>query len=172
MSRSPSNFRRMSIDRSRSNGLSRVKYLYPEYPDQYDMLPVYYDIETYDEPDIYTFHNNEHPLLVYIHTNGVVYYMKNGKKIIKSMRGRRVGIFVLDMYGNLYMSPRVLHHSDILSGEPVACAGEYQLDKYGRVVAINNLSGHYQPVSTCLDSVVSVIRENGYNDHIKIKRKV
>jgi hypothetical protein len=57
-------------------------------------------------------------------------------------------VFVMDGNGNLYASnyhsPGQFHHSSFLGGENVMTAGELTVDN-GKVIGMNNNSGHYKP---------------------------
>ena len=61
---------------------------------------------------------------------------------------------VMDPQGNIYLSASqergVFHHSSFLSGQPVSTAGEIIVEN-GRVVMVNNVSGHYRPSEESLD---------------------
>jgi hypothetical protein len=144
-----------------------ISLLFPN-TDTFKLLSVYKDIEEYDETDIYTEYNLEHPFKVYINHKGIAYYMLNGRSVYK-LTNKKTGIFVVDVYYNLYMVSKGFHHSDILSGSDVLCAGEYKLNSKGQIVELNNKSGHYYPDITCLDDVVQIIKQNGYNEKIKLK---
>jgi len=53
------------------------------------------------------------------------------------------------------------HHSSFLSGKPVLCAGELRVQN-GRIVHIDNLSGHYLPTTQHLLDCVALL-ERRYN---------
>ncbi|MHA4867193.1 hypothetical protein ACXZ1M_05785 [Duganella sp. PWIR1] len=57
-------------------------------------------------------------------------------------------IYVLDAHGNLYCSVSSqyykFHHSSLVAGSAVACAGEIEVVN-GVVIYVNNRSGHYRP---------------------------
>ncbi|MBC7622158.1 MAG: hypothetical protein H7232_02095 [Aeromicrobium sp.] len=64
--------------------------------------------------------------------------------------GRAV-IYAMDEYGNLFiegdnMKPKDMgfQHSSFLAGRPVLCAGSIKIED-GRLVSIDNSSGHYRP---------------------------
>lgn len=73
-------------------------------------------------------------------------------------------IFVMDGRGNLYatMEQRLghIHHSSFLGGENVAGAGEIEVVQ-GRVTAMTDQSGHYQPTPEMNDRVVRLLTEQG-----------
>ncbi|MCO4755289.1 MAG: hypothetical protein KC478_12460, partial [Bacteriovoracaceae bacterium] len=62
--------------------------------------------------------------------------------------GNAPAIFVMDKKGNLYFhsnpEPGRFHHSSFLAGEDVLSAGQLKV-KDGRVLYIDNISGHYKP---------------------------
>lgn len=80
--------------------------------------------------------------------------------------GRAKAIFVMDADGNIYASlihrAGSFHHSSFLAGAPVAGAGEIVVDN-GRLVMINNASGHYLPDPDTTSQVFSVMRARGVN---------
>lgn len=73
-------------------------------------------------------------------------------------------IFVMDKDGNLYASNyqevAKFHHSSILAGQDVAGAGELQVAN-GRLEAISDRSGHYQPTQANTWQVVNYLRSLG-----------
>jgi hypothetical protein len=62
-------------------------------------------------------------------------------------------IYVMDQEGRFYIHFKPekgrIHHSSLLAGQPVACAGEILVFD-GVLRAINNQSGHYQPPPAAL----------------------
>lgn len=79
-------------------------------------------------------------------------------------RGR--AIYVLDQQGILYCSNRYqhfkFHHSSLVAGEPVACAGEIAIMS-GMVFYLDNASGHYNPGALHLSQMDSYLRGKGVN---------
>ena len=82
----------------------------------------------------------------------------------QNSRGVGLAIYVMDERGDLWVSfdahPRKLHHSSLLSGAPVAAAGEMLIFN-GILYGINNYSGHYQPPPIVIDRALSVLKERG-----------
>jgi len=77
--------------------------------------------------------------------------------------GVRVYIYVMDVQGNIYVSdsaPGVFHHSSFLAGQPVAAAGEISVVN-GRLMLINDYSGHYLPTDVNNQQVVTELRRRG-----------
>lgn len=67
--------------------------------------------------------------------------------------------FVVDRTGNLYVEPHrnyQLHHSSFLSADMAQSAGMIQVQN-GKVIHIDNMSGHYQPNEVEMVSVVKAI---------------
>jgi hypothetical protein len=83
---------------------------------------------------------------------------------VSAWSGGGQAIFVMDGSGNLYatLDQRVghTHHSSLLGGEPVAGAGEIEVED-GRLVSMTNQSGHYRPTMAMNDRVLRSLREQG-----------
>jgi hypothetical protein len=73
-------------------------------------------------------------------------------------------IFVMDGSGNLYatLDQRVghTHHSSLLGGEPVVGAGEIEV-RDGKLVAMTDQSGHYQPETHMNDTALQSLWDQG-----------
>ena len=73
-------------------------------------------------------------------------------------------IFVFDQNQNLYLSFKAkqgkIHHSSLLAGIPILCAGEMQIFQ-GQLKYINNRSGHYQPPPKTLKSLLKFLEQKG-----------
>jgi hypothetical protein len=83
-------------------------------------------------------------------------------------------IYVMDAKGNFYLSFEAqkgkFHHSSFLAGQPVACAGEMIIFQ-GKILLINNQSGHYQPPPLALEQAIDSLKKNGIDvENIKIDR--
>ncbi|MEQ9309851.1 MAG: hypothetical protein RLN90_10380 [Balneolaceae bacterium] len=78
---------------------------------------------------------------------------------------RGKAIYVMDKEGRIYASnyPVIgeFHHSSFLAGEPVAAAGEIEV-KNGKILYINNESGHYKPEKYLIDQFVDELQRQGY----------
>jgi hypothetical protein len=78
--------------------------------------------------------------------------------------GEGRAIFVADGHGNIYASLDQTvghtHHSSLLGGEPVSGAGEIQVQN-GKLVALTDQSGHYQPSAASNDRVLQSLRDQG-----------
>ena len=85
-------------------------------------------------------------------------------------------IFACDRYGNLFflkndMKDRnqqdvQLNHSTLLAGNEVLCAGTLSIKK-GVLLGVTNLSGHYQPDTNAL---TTMLREWQQNDEVDLTR--
>ncbi|MEN8907608.1 MAG: hypothetical protein ABF289_16780 [Clostridiales bacterium] len=93
--------------------------------------------------------------------DGLLYNFKGN--LLDTSRGwtlhnlQSAGIYVMDEFGNLFVSishTEKFHHSSFLSGKPVAGAGEIIIEK-GKLIFINNKSGHYTPNCLYLTQVRS-----------------
>lgn len=77
-------------------------------------------------------------------------------------------IFVMDAQGKIYVydgdylseTMELIFHSSLLAGKPVASAGEIFV-KGGKVVEINDRSGHYHPSPEIFGQVVEELRRRG-----------
>ena len=83
-------------------------------------------------------------------------------------------IYALDLDGQLYISfdgqRGRIHHSTFLAGAPVACAGEMIIFD-GRVFALNNQSGHYQPPPSALKQLTPILARGGIDlSKVRVKR--
>jgi hypothetical protein len=83
-------------------------------------------------------------------------------------------IYVMDAKGNFYLSFEAqkgkFHHSSFLAGQPVACAGEMIIFQ-GKILLINNQSGHYQPPPLALEQALDSLKKHDIDlANIKIDR--
>jgi len=62
-----------------------------------------------------------------------------------SLRNTAKYIYVVDKDGVIWMSRAGPHHPDLVGGANVYGAGEMYINTSGRMVEINNRSGHYLP---------------------------
>jgi len=73
--------------------------------------------------------------------------------------------YVMDENGRIYYTRFPIltqfHHSSFLAGGPVAAAGEIKIIK-GKLVKINNASGHYKPGADLLSQVITELSLRGY----------
>ena len=99
---------------------------------------------------------------VLVDDQGRLYRLANEEgRLRKKLLNQDDAIYVMDMHGNLYVGEKRLgeiHHSSFFAGEPVAGAG-YMTVRKGRVVEIDNSSGHYRPSEKHLDQVVGHLRK-------------
>ena len=76
----------------------------------------------------------------------------------------------MDLDGNIYIwggasvgSINDYNHSSFLSGKPVLCAGMIHLQQ-GRIVGVNNASGHYKPtrreLAKCVQTLLQTYRQS------------
>ena len=77
---------------------------------------------------------------------------------------RGLAIYVMNAKGEIWLSfdskDHYFHHSTLLAGQPIAAAGEMIIFQ-GKLYAINNQSGHYQPPPIVLKRVLSVLENKG-----------
>ena len=68
-------------------------------------------------------------------------------KMVTHFSGPNHAIYVMSKEGNFHVSSHAVghrHHSSLLGGQPVACAGEMKVQE-GRLMFLSNKSGHYHP---------------------------
>lgn len=87
--------------------------------------------------------------------------------LLKDAQGRPLsgsGIFVLSRDGQLIFTALAtvgrVHHSSLAQGRAVAAAGELTLVD-GRIMEINNHSGHYRPPAWLNRQVIEYLRSQG-----------
>ena len=72
-------------------------------------------------------------------------------------------MYVMDLANRLYIPDGIptgdgtFNHSSMLSGKPVLCAGTLEINNAGKLIYIDNDSGHYKPNTRALRDVVDVI---------------
>ena len=78
-------------------------------------------------------------------------------------------LFVMSVYGDIYIGKGYyegvdysLHHSSFLMGQPVASAGILKVDD-GKIIFINNGSGHYRPSQEHNEQLIHKLRNSGYD---------
>jgi len=86
-------------------------------------------------------------------------------------RSRPHSIFTVSLDGRIFICDcddlNVFHHSSFVSGEPVRTAGElFVID--GRIIAVNNKSGHYKPTYRSLDILKLSLQNMGLENTNKI----
>jgi hypothetical protein len=72
-------------------------------------------------------------------------------------------MFVMAPNGEIYTGSHKIsqfHHSSILGGDTVACAGEIKIVG-GQIVGLTNKSGHYKPTRLHLFDLLTELRSNG-----------
>lgn len=84
------------------------------------------------------------------------------EKMVTHFSGPGKAIFVMGAAGNIHVSSHVVgnrHHSSLLAGDDVACAGELQATA-GILEWLSNKSGHYMPKVSHLLQVLHVLQKN------------
>jgi len=97
-------------------------------------------------------------LLVCVGRDGRIAYASTGEPINPSP----THMFVALASGAIYIrvdDPDIFHH-DLAGNAPVVAAGEMFFTD-GRLLSINNRSGHYRPPPKCLRIVLSLLRSKG-----------
>lgn len=106
-------------------------------------------------------HPDQNGYLLDVHNSLV-----NTSQVDQNLPGFNDFLYVITADGELYVSKRGksghFHHSSLVAGAPVWCAGELEI-KSGVVHYMNNASGHYKPTRSEFDLAVA---------HLAIVRKV
>lgn len=87
------------------------------------------------------------------------------KEMVTHFSGPGKGIFVMSGEGNIHVGSHVIghyHHSSLLAGQPVACAGEIEVVN-GFVTWLSNKSGHYAPDPDHLLQILHQLQKNAVN---------
>ena len=75
-------------------------------------------------------------------------------------------IYVMDQEGNFYAmaesGTRNFKHSSFFGGKPVAAAGHIDILSDGRILKIDNNSGHYAPSKAFLEQAADSLRKNHF----------
>lgn len=83
------------------------------------------------------------------------------KNMVTHFSGPGKAIFVMSQSGNIHVDSHVVghrHHSSLLAGRPVACAGELEVEK-GTIKWLSNKSGHYVPNVDHLLQILHVLQK-------------
>lgn len=94
---------------------------------------------------------------------GKLLYSNSGEPVMANNH-----LYVIDKNGDFYIWDRVgekgkYHHSTILAGEPVVCAGAITVVD-GKLVTINNHSGHYKPELRHFKNALRILLLNGIDN--------
>jgi len=65
--------------------------------------------------------------------------------------------FVVDVDGNLYIGTS--HYKLSNKAEIIKAAGELKINDSGKIIYLNNQSGHYKPTKQHLDSILKIFKE-------------
>jgi hypothetical protein len=100
--------------------------------------------------------------------NGLFY--DNNNQLVNTINPKESGryatssLYVIDrdfnfyVFGNKFSDGFSIHHSSILSGRPVICAG-YLTIIQGKLKSLSNESGHYQPTDSALFKVIYYLKK-------------
>jgi hypothetical protein len=91
-------------------------------------------------------------------------------KMVTHFSGPGKGIYALSSTGNLHVGSHVVghyHHSSLLAGSNVACAGEMEV-RGGRLVWLSNKSGHYLPSYNHLLQILHLLQKKGVDMSFRI----
>lgn len=87
----------------------------------------------------------------------------NTKAMVTHFSGPGKAIYVMSAEGNIHVGSHVVghyHHSSLLNGQPVACAGEIEVVD-GYIKWLSNKSGHYFPNADHLVQVLHQLQKKG-----------
>ena len=94
------------------------------------------------------------------------------KKMVTHHSGPGFAIYVISGEGNFHVASHKVgqyHHSSILAGGKVACAGEMKVTN-GILSFISNKSGHYRPDNDDLLHALAILQKNGNSMHFAVNR--
>jgi hypothetical protein len=92
-------------------------------------------------------------------------------RMVSHFAGPGNAIYVMSSTGRLYLASHsvgVYHHSSLLAGAPVACAGEIRVTN-GLISYLSNKSGHYVPQQINFFQVLGMLQECGSDLHFPVK---
>lgn len=97
--------------------------------------------------------------------------IRNGK-ILKPLQNQDYSterLFAISTKGVLFCLDTSTHyHTSILSSESVLCSGELEVNNQGKIVSIDNGSGHYQPGEIHLvNALISLVKSGADLTHLK-----
>lgn len=108
--------------------------------------------------------------LTRVHLQGGLMYTDSAKSKPLSTRnmvthnaGPGKAIYVMSQSGTFHVASHIVgryHHSSLLAGQAVACAGEMEVDQ-GKLLWLSNKSGHYQPNLNHLVQVLHQLQKSG-----------
>jgi len=101
-------------------------------------------------------------LLVSVGRDGRLMYANTGEPVVPRSGNSCSSVFVMLPSAGIYVravDPLVFHH-DLAGNAPVLAAGEIFFSD-GRLLSINNRSGHYRPPPECLRVVLSLLQSKG-----------
>ena len=150
---------------------------------KYPLIPLRRVYKNEEYRGVYYFNSLEQKNAKVIIKNGLFYKVKKPNELVNRDippplllpkitppppvdKAKRLGyaIFVLDQTQTLYLTFKAqqgrIHHSSLLAGRDVICAGEMQIFQ-GQLKYINNRSGHYQPPPKSLKLVLRFLKEQG-----------
>ncbi|MFI0434735.1 MAG: hypothetical protein ACH350_03270 [Parachlamydiaceae bacterium] len=92
---------------------------------------------------------------------GVPFHTEEEKSLAS---GTGWAIFVIDPKGVFYAGTQMLHHfhhTSFLGGAAIMGGGEIKTDQNGKIVALSNKSGHYQPSRTQSLNTLKMLHQHG-----------
>ena len=109
-------------------------------------------------------------LLVSVGRDGRLMYANTGEPVVPRSGNSCTYLFVMLPSAGIYVraeTPLVFHH-DLADNAPVVAAGEIFFSD-GRLLSINNRSGHYRPPPECLRVVLSLLQSKGAQTTVPFK---
>ena len=110
-------------------------------------------------------------LLVSVGHDGRLMYANTGEPVVPRSGNSYSYVFVMLPSAGIYVrakDPLVFHHHDLAGNAPVVAAGEIFFSD-GRLLSINNRSGHYRPPPECLKIVLSLLQSKGAKTIVPFK---
>ncbi len=106
-----------------------------------------------------------------VHRDNALTTRFSSKDMVTHVSGPGKAIFVMSAEGNIHVASHVVghyHHSSLLAGQPVACAGEIEVAN-GIVKWLSNKSGHYAPNPNHLLQVLHQLQKKAVNMNFPLK---
>jgi hypothetical protein len=103
--------------------------------------------------------------------NGLLYDSNNApldtRQMVTACSGPEWCIYVMSAENNIHVSSHSVgarHHSSLLAGGNVACAGEMKVHD-GKLITLSNKSGHYLPEPVYLTQVIRALSESNLDEN-------
>ena len=174
----PFDFSKVRVSRSNLHA-HPIQHLAGKVP----LIPLQREYQGEETKGIYYFNKSEQKSAQILIKDGLFYRISSPEKVVnpdipvplllpsiespplpKDAKKSGYAIFVMDRNQHLYISflaqQGKVHHSSLLAGDSVLCAGEMQIFQ-GTLKYLNNRSGHYQPPPKTLRYLIEILKSRG-----------